>query len=171
MKYGRGIPSYRINRNMEKNLKFLAKASLAVALAALTATSAYAAELATKSEAEAMVKKAVAEIKSAGKEKAYATFNDRTGPFTDRDLYIVVYDLSGKVLAHGANVKLIGQELIDAQDTDGKFYVKERVALAKKGQPFWHDYKFSNPTTKKVEPKQTYCEVLDGTAVCGGIYK
>jgi hypothetical protein len=27
------------------------------------------------------------------------------------------------------------------------------------------------PKTKKVEPKQTYCERLDMTVVCGGIYQ
>jgi cytochrome c len=28
-----------------------------------------------------------------------------------------------------------------------------------------------NPVTKKVEPKRMYCERLDETAVCGGIYQ
>jgi len=27
-----------------------------------------------------------------------------------------------------------------------------------------------NPATKKVEPKEMYCEVLNETAVCGGVY-
>jgi hypothetical protein len=31
--------------------------------------------------------------------------------------------------------------------------------------------KFSNPVSKKIEPKQMYCEKLDDVAVCGGIYK
>jgi hypothetical protein len=28
-----------------------------------------------------------------------------------------------------------------------------------------------NPVTKQVEPKQMYCERLEETAVCGGIYQ
>ena len=28
-----------------------------------------------------------------------------------------------------------------------------------------------NPVTKKVEPKEMYCERLDDTAVCGGVYQ
>ena len=59
----------------------------------------------------------------------------------------------------------------DAQDVDGKFFVKERVELATKQPSFWQDYKFVNPVDKKVEPKQMYCERLDNTAVCAGIYK
>ena len=46
----------------------------------------------------------------------------------------------------------------DAQDVDGKLYVKERVELAAKQPSFWQDYKFVNPVSKKVEPKEMYCE-------------
>jgi cytochrome c len=127
---------------------------------------------ATKDEAVAMVKKAVAFIKEQGPEKAYPEITDKAGKeFHDRDLYVVVYQLDGKVLAHGSNEKFVGKDLSDAQDVDGKLYVKERVELAGKQASFWQDYKFVNPVDKKVEPKQMYCEKLDNTAVCAGIYK
>ncbi len=132
---------------------------------------AFAADGASKDEAVAMVKKAVASIKAEGADKAYAEISRKGGPFTDRDLYIVVYQLDGKVLAHGANEKFIGKDMSDAQDVDGKLYVKERIELAQKQASFWQDYKFVNPVTKKVEPKEMYCERLDQTAVCGGVYK
>jgi cytochrome c len=132
---------------------------------------ALAADGATKDQAVAMVKKAVASIKADGSDKAYAEISKKGGAFTDRDLYIVVYQLDGKVLAHGANEKFIGKDMSDAQDVDGKLYVKERIELAQKQASFWQDYKFVNPVTKKVEPKEMYCERLDQTAVCGGIYK
>ena len=57
---------------------------------------ALAAEFGTPAEAEAMVKKAVAEIKASGKDKAFAEINNKKGKFTDRDLYVFVYDMSGK---------------------------------------------------------------------------
>ncbi|GGH06855.1 hypothetical protein GCM10007036_01350 [Alsobacter metallidurans] len=142
------------------------------ALAALfTLSGASAGEWATKDEAQAMVKKAVAFIKANGAPKAYETFTKKNPDFIDRDLYVVVYGLDGKVLAHGANDKLVGKDLLDSQDVDGKFFVKERVDLAKAKGTFWQEYKFVNPVTKKVEPKQMYCEKLDETAVCGGVYK
>jgi len=141
-----------------------------VALIGMGAT-AWGAEFATKDEAVAMVKKAVAAIKADGPEKAYAAFDKKDGGFTDRDLYVVVYGLDGTVLAHGANAKLIGKKMIDATDVDGKPFVKERVELAAKQPNFWQDYKFVNPVTKKVEPKQMYCERLEQTAVCSGVYK
>lgn len=143
-------------------------AALVMSAAACTVS---AAETASKDEAVAMVKKATGFIKSSGKDKAYATFTDKKGGFQDRDLYIVVYGLDGTVHAHGANEKMVGRNLIDLKDVDGKEFVKERVELARAKGTFWQDYKFTNPVTKKIEPKQMYCERLEDTAVCGGVYK
>ena len=85
---------------------------------------------ANKDEAVAMVKQAVAFIKEQGAEKAYPELTNKASKFRDRDLYVVVYQLDGKVLAHGSNEKFVGKDLIDAQDVDGKLYVKERVEMA-----------------------------------------
>lgn len=131
----------------------------------------FAADHATKEEAVAMVQKAVAYIKAQGPDKAYAEITDRKGQFVDRDLYVVVYQLDGKVLAHGGNAKFVGKDMKEAQDVDGKYFVKERIELAQKQPTFWQDYKFKDPVTNKVEPKQMYCERVENTAVCGGIYK
>ncbi|MGV7209414.1 cache domain-containing protein [Oxalobacteraceae bacterium A2-2] len=124
---------------------------------------------ATRADAEAMVKKAVAHIKSDG-EKAYADFTGKKPDYIKHDLYIVVYRLDGTVLAHGGNTKMVGKNLIDLKDIDGKAFVKERMDLAKGKASFWQDYKFTNPESKKIEPKQMYCEKLNDTVVCGGIY-
>ena len=37
------------------------------------------------------------------------------GRFVDRDLYVVVHQLDGKALAHGANEKLVGTNMIDVE--------------------------------------------------------
>lgn len=144
---------------------------MSLLLSTLFSMAALAEGVATKDEAVAMVGKAAAFLKSAGPEKAFAAFNDKNGGFVDRDLYVVVYDTTGRCLSHGANPKLIGKDLIDAEDIDGKLYVKERVEMAKTNANFWQDYKFTNPTTKKVEPKSMYCETAGSMIVCGGIYK
>jgi cytochrome c len=145
--------------------------SLAAVLAATFALGVQAQTKASAPEAKAMVKKGVAFIKAQGKEKGYAEISNKQGQFNDRDLYLVVYGLDGTVHAHGANEKMVGKNLIELKDVDGKEFVKERVELAKSKGTFWQDYKFTNPTTKKIEPKSMYCEKLDETAVCGGIYK
>jgi signal transduction histidine kinase len=146
-------------------------AAAVMTAASLVAGAASAADNATAKEAEAMVKKGIAYIKANGKEKGYAEVTSKQSQFKDRDLYLVVYQLDGKVLAHGANEKMVGRVLIDLKDVDGKEFVRERVELGKAKPSFWQDYKFTNPVSKKVEPKTAYCERLDDSVVCGGIYK
>jgi cytochrome c len=146
--------------------------ALAAALFCLAAWPAMAAEGgATEADATAMVKKGVAFIKASGKDKGYAEITSKTGQFKDRDLYLVVYGMDGTVHAHGANEKMVGKNLIELKDVDGKAFVKERVEMGKAKASFWQDYKFTNPETKKIEPKAMYCERLDESVVCGGIYK
>jgi signal transduction histidine kinase len=147
------------------------KSAIVVAGALAFAGTAGAGGPATKDEATAMVKKAVSFIKEQGVDKAYPEISNKAGRFIDRDLYVVVYQLDGKVLAHGGNEKFIGKDMSEAQDVDGKYFVKERIEMANKQPNFWQDYKFVNPVSKKVEPKQMYCERVDNTAVCGGVYK
>lgn len=130
-----------------------------------------AADMGTKDEAVAMVMKAVGFIKANGAEKAYAEFSNPKGQFVDRDLYIAVYDMNGKCLAHGANAKMIGRDLLDNKDVDGKEFVKERVEMMKKQTSGWQDYKFRNPTSNQVEPKAMYVERVNDVIVGCGIYK
>jgi len=138
---------------------------------AFTAATASAAVEATKDDAVAMVKKGITFIKTQGVEKGYAEVSNKKGTFIDRDLYLVVYGLDGKCLAHGANEKQIGRDLLELTDIDGKAFIKERVAMVKsKPTGAWQEYKFTNPVSKKIEPKVMYCEKLGETAVCGGVY-
>ncbi len=127
----------------------------------------------TAVEAQAMVTKAIAHIKKVGREKAFADFDNQKGPFVDRDLYVVVYDMKGKVLAHGANDKMIGKDVIDLRDNDGKYFVKERVEMMSKGADAkgWQDYKFMNPVTRQIEPKSMYLQRYEDLIVGCGIYK
>ena len=136
----------------------------------LGVNTALAADVGTKDEATAMVKKAIVFIKTNGADKAYAEISNPKGQFVDRDLYVVVYDMTGKCLAHGANAKMIGRDLIDNKDVDGKEFVKERVEMMKKQASGWQDYKFRNPTTNQIEPKAMYIERLNDVIVGCGVY-
>jgi D-alanyl-D-alanine carboxypeptidase len=154
-----------------KAIHVLAVSVTAAAMSLIAVTVSAKSEHATKDEATAMVRKGVQYLKASGKDKGYAEITNKQGQFVDRDLYLVVYGLDGVVRAHGANEKMVGKNLIDLKDVDGKAFVKERVELGQKQASFWQDYKFTNPVTKKIEPKQMYCERLEDTVVCGGVYK
>ena len=152
----------------------------------------------TKDDAVAMVKKAVAAIKASvdkvapdkaavdkaaadkaaadkaaidkvALDKAYADITAKGGPFTDRDIYVVVYKTDGVLLAHAQNERLVGTNQKEAKDPDERAFVAKRLELAKKNQPFWHYYNFIDPRTQTTERKQMYCEPLNDTIVCGDV--
>lgn len=154
---------------MSKSIKWAVAllAGVALATAALAADE----KRVTPKEAEAMVKKGVAWIKANPRDKAMADITDKTGQFVDRELYLTVYKLDGTAVAHGANAKFVGKNMIDLRDGDGKEHIRERMELAKTKATFWQDFKFINPVNKKLEPKSMYCERADELVVCGGIYK
>lgn len=155
---------------MNKNTVLSVCVSMAMGIASGHAWAQKQAEYASKAEAEAMVKKAVAAVK-ADKVATFAEISSKSSKWVDRDLYPVVYDMSGKVHAHGQNEKMVGKEVVALKDPDGKLYVKERIELAGSKGKFWHEYKFTDPVTKKALPKEAYCEKLDELIVCAGVYK
>jgi hypothetical protein len=133
---------------------------------------AHAAEFASKDEAQAMVEKAVAFWKANGRDPAVAAFNDRGGPFIDRDLYIVAANLSDGVrIAHGFNPKMIGKSLNDFKDVEGKAYGLEILEVARDKGMGWIDYKFSNPLTKKIMDKTSFVMKVDDVVIFAGAYK
>jgi len=154
---------------MNTRMKMLIAAAL---IAGLPASMAMAdGNRANRTDAEKMVKKGVEFLKANGVEKAAAEMTAPSKTFVDRDLYLVIYNLKGIPVAHGQNAKQVGKNLIELKDPDGKMFVKERVELAASKGKFWQDYKFTDPLTKKVLPKQMYCEKEGELVVCGGVYK
>jgi cytochrome c len=79
-------------------------------------------EYATKDEAMALVKHAMARVAEVGMDKAKPEFMDHGGKFIDRDLYLIVIDQAGVRVVHGQNPKLVGKTYYDAVDVNGKEY-------------------------------------------------
>jgi len=142
---------------------------LSVPLLTLSLT-AMADDYASKDDAIAMVGKVIAAIK-VDKQKTYDAINARAPEWIIHDLYPVVYDFQGKVLAHGQNAALVGTVMLEKKDPDGKLFIKERIDLAQSQGTFWQDYKYADPVSKNVLPKQMYCQRLDDSVVCAGVYK
>jgi len=126
---------------------------------------------ATPDEAVAMVKKAVALIRQQGGPQAYPQISDQRGSFVLRDLYITVWGRDGVVRAHGLVPQMVGKNLIDLKDIDGRTFIRERMELARTHATFWQDYQYTHPVSRKIEPKRMYCESLVDSVVCGGVYK
>ena len=129
-----------------------------------------AAERGTPAEAEALVKKAIAYYDKNGKEKSMEEFSRSPGPFVDRDLYVTVLTPQGDSLAH-INPKQRGKNMLDFRDTDGKYAIKERLDIAKAQGKGWHEFKFANPVTKKIEVKRNYVELHDNLVFSAGAFR
>ena len=117
-----------------------------------------------------MVRKAIAFYRKNGKEKTVSELVKSPGQFVDRDLYVTVYNLDGLLLAH-INPRIVGKNLMDLRDPDGKPFVRERIEAAHRANNGWQDYKFFNPVSKKVEPKRMYWERYDDLVFACGAYK
>jgi len=142
----------------------------AALLAGLAPRLSLAAEHGTREEAMAMVARAVALLQAEG-DAALAKLSDKAGSFVDRDLYIVVFDPSVTIRAHGFNNRLIGVNMTESRDPDGVPFAQ---LIVKSGQSSpdggWVNFKFTNPVTRKIEPKAMYVRRVGDYTVCCGVY-
>lgn len=154
-------------------MRYLTALCLAALMLAIPAT---AAEFGTKEEAVAMVKRVQAQFKKDGADATFKAVSDKsTKAYHDRDLYPFIYYVSGPQkgvnVAHGARPALIGKNLIDLKDQDGKYLVREMIDIANGPGRGWFDYKWPNPITNKIEDKSSYVEKMGDYFVGVGIYR
>ncbi len=146
-------------------LGFIALVSIALPAAATS-------EFGTKDEAIAMVKRVQDEFKKSGPDATFKDVSDKaTATYHDRDLYPFVYDMNGNCVAHGARPALIGKNLMNLKDQDGKYLIQEMVKLANGPGSGWVDYKWPNPLTNKIEDKSSYVEKMGDYFVGVGVYR
>jgi cytochrome c len=139
----------------------LRRTLLMVLLAGLSA-GASAQERGSKDEALAMANAAAAHGASAGVDQAIKDFNDKdNATWRKKDLYVVMVRNDGTVIAHGANEKLVGKNLMEIKDQNGKLFVQEQIKAAKAGGG-WVDFEWPHPQTKKVESRTFYARKMAG---------
>ncbi|MDR0775940.1 MAG: cache domain-containing protein [Azonexus sp.] len=118
---------------------------------------------------------AVAQVSAAAKavsaDRAAGLKAIQEGKFTKGDVYAFAYALSGEMLAHPKNPRLVGKNMLDQPDAEGKLFRKELIEKAKAGRKDWTDYVYMNPETKAMEQKTTYCEKAGDVVVCAGVYR
>ncbi len=146
--------------------------TVAVLSLALCGIASAATQKGSRAEAVAMVKRAVAMVKTNGREKAFAAISDPANTdFHDRDLYVYVYDFNGVVLAHGNNPQMVGTPRLHLKDMEGRFMIREMITLAKTRGSGWINFKWPNPVTKTVELKEGYIERVDDFLIGSGAYR
>lgn len=122
-------------------------------------------------DAVAMVDRAIAFYKEVGQEAALAEFGNKQGKFIDRDLYIYVANPDGTIRSHAYNHGLVNKNLWDLKDVNGVFITREFVESGKNNPDGgWISYTWTNPTTKKLDPKKTFVKRHDNLLFMVGIY-
>jgi methyl-accepting chemotaxis protein len=129
-------------------------------------------EFGNAEEAAAMVQGAIEYMHEYGRDALVEEVNKlNKGQFIDRDLYISIYAVNGKIAAHGANRRLWNVDWGGIKDTDGKFFVSEMVNTAKGHGDGWIDYKWVHPVTKDTMVKSAYFEKCEDLVIACGFYK
>lgn len=129
-----------------------------------------------------LIAKAQSYILENGVDKAIIEFNRLDSPFNSKsainphgDLYVYTLDRNGFQSVHGKNPKIRGKVMLDMRDIDGVFIIRDLVkaCFESKDGKGWTRYRWPNPVTKEVEPKQGYVERVPGTDFCigTGIYE
>ena len=152
-------------RNLLKTLM------LVISICSVSAGVGAAENFGTRDEAVALVRKATAYLKANGRDKTIEELNNPKGQFVDRDLYVSITDLSGIILANAANPRIVQKDLSNVKDVDGKYFIKERLEMAKTKSSGWTEYRWLNPITKNIDAKASYFEKSGDLIFACCVYK
>ncbi|MBC3873234.1 cache domain-containing protein [Undibacterium flavidum] len=130
----------------------------------------------------ALMQKAQTYLQQNGVEKAIIEFNRLDSPFNSKstinpygDLYLFTLDSKGYQAVHGKNPKIRGKFMLEMRDIDGVYLIEAlvKICFSSKEGKGWTKYRWPNPITKEVEPKQGYAERVPGMDLCigTGIYQ
>jgi uncharacterized protein len=146
--------------------------SVLIAVLVLYATFATAvAPYGTRAEAVAMVKRVQEKYRRDGLETTVKAITAKTREFHDRDLYTWILKPDGTLIAHGGRPQLVGQNIINLKDQNGKFFIREMLDMCSNGERGWTDYRWVNPQTTIVEDKSSYIEPMGEYCIGSGVYR
>ena len=94
-------------------------------------------------------------IQSRG-EAAFEVIRDESKEFLFRDTYIFVTDESGTEIANPAFPIMEGKNLLDVQDADGKYLVREYIDVARRKGEAWVNYRWLKPGSNEPVEKDAF---------------
>lgn len=129
----------------------------------------------TDAEAGAMLDRAEGFLLRNGVGAAVRAFSDHEGAFIDRDLYPMLLDREGVMVAHGWTPSLVGTNLRDLRDVDGTPFIREALeAVGRQGRADV-TYQWLDPLSGQIAQKTMHARrvVVDGTpyTLAVGVYR
>jgi signal transduction histidine kinase len=122
------------------------KVAVAAALSALAAV----AGAETLADAKTMLAAAQSVVAAKGMDGAAAEFNGG-GKWKTGKAYVVLVDFKGNMYAHSDNPKIVGKNMFEAKDASGKPFVQETIHNVQSKGESLIDFRWSNPSTKKID--------------------
>jgi len=102
-----------------------------------------------------MTLKAAALIKDKGVDAGRKVF-DADGEFKYGEIYVNVVSDKGVRLIYPPKPTAENMDVLEAQDVDGKYMIKDILEAAKTKGEGWVQYRWMNPETSKIGEKMTY---------------
>lgn len=138
-------------------MKTLARLALGATLAAASLL----VHAETPEQAKALLDAAVGEVKAKGMDGASKEFN-AGGKWKQGQMYIVMANFEGLMLAHSANDKIPGKNMLEAKDAGGKEFVKATIAAVKSSGTSQLDIRWGNPNTKQIADAVMFAKRVPG---------
>lgn len=156
--------------------------TLALAFAAISLPTTYAAELAVTASlgviersqakrATELLDRAVNYLGENGAEKSFAAFNDPKGSFVNGAYYVFAVGLDGFMYANGGfPLGLAGKNSLDLRDAAGKPLIQDLLAQAKNSPTGVIEYRWLNRVSNRIENKVSEYHLVDDYILCVGYY-
>ena len=141
-----------------------ARPAAALAALALACTTLHAA---TPAEATALLDGALAEIRSNGLDGAVKRFNADVRWKRD-GVVLMAMQWDGTMLAHTANGKLPGSNMLAARDASGRPFVRDAIGVAQRSGSGQVDLRWGNPATRKMADATLFVRRVPGQEACVG---
>lgn len=118
----------------------------------------------SEAEAKALLDKVTLYLRQNGAASAADAFARRDGAFVDRDLYPMLIDRQGVMVAHGWTPALNGANLMEMRDIEGRPFIREALGLMEMGDAGAVPYRWTDPLSGQVAARTMHVRriVLEG---------
>lgn len=127
-------------------------------------------QAASLAEAKALALKAAELLLKDGPEKAFRRFSDPDDDFIDRDLYVFILDLNGRIWFNAVFPTAPGSNILGSRDSSGRYFVRDMVRTARTKGEGWVEYEWLSPCTGEMAPKSAYVVRVGPLLVAVGAY-
>lgn len=108
-------------------------------------------------------------IKADGRDGVVKEVNTPKGKYAYKDMYLTIETVDGVTLANNISPRMVGKNVLQLRDPDGKYFIKERNEALKSAPSYWTELKWPNTATSKFDSRTIYAERIGDVIVSAGV--